>query len=270
LDKALSVKLSNTIIGIVAAAFFAASTPLSAHIYYTGRDFGSFTATGTTTSVLIASNSVAGDFGWASGTDSNLGDSHKLTAFKFTLLNTGMVTFDVQGLSFKRGILNLAALAMPGFSIYKGLAHEAPLQPDHDFSTISSAYNDATYGVGNWEGSFNALSNWKIGSDDGVTFADLSSFEYKCNAADGTSSNYGNATGIYGDGMADGEVRASFLLGPGNYSIFVGGANYSGTSSASFGFNSMLSVIAIPEPATYALFAFGIIVMFGFRSRWTY
>jgi len=50
-------------------------------------------------------------------------------------------------------------------------------------------------------------------------------------------------------------------LGPGDYSIFVGGANYGGVSTASFAFNATLSVAVIPEPSTYALFGFGTLMM---------
>jgi hypothetical protein len=141
---------------------------------------------------------------------------------------------------------------------------------------------DASYGAGNWEGCFNALGDWKIGNDDGTTYADLSSFTYFGNAADGTSANYGsgasiirrangttqtNAT-INGDGVADGLVTGAFALNAGDYTILVGGANYSGTSTASFGFNATLSVIAIPEPSTYSLFAMGaMILVSAYRRR---
>lgn len=247
--------------GFLAAALCAAATPLSAHIEYTGRDFGGFTPGGATNSVTISSNKISSNYGWADGTDADFGDSHKLLPFRFTLLSTGLVTLQIQGSSFRSGVLNVPAMANPGFSIYRGLAHLPPLLGDHDTSGISSAYNDATYGAGKWEGSFNALGDWKIGNDDGNTFADLSSFTYFGNAADGSSTNFGNAAGINGDGLADSYVQGSFLLGPGDYSIFVGGADYYGVSTSSFGFNATLSVAVIPEPSTYALFAVGAMVL---------
>jgi hypothetical protein len=227
----------------------------SAHIGYTGRNFGVFAGDGSDPSKLIASNTVSGDFGWASGTDANLGDSHKTRAFRFSLLATGLVTLEIQGLDIIRSGVPVSALANPGFSIYKGLAHISPAAGDHDDSVISTLYNDTTYGVGNWEGSFNALGDWKIGNDDGLTFADLSTFTYIGNAADGSYVNYGNAAGILGDGVADGYVKASFVLGPGDYSIFVGGADIGGSSTSNFAFNATLSVV--PEPSTYALLTLG-------------
>lgn len=255
-------------LGFVAAAFVAAATPLSAHILYTGRDFGVFTPGSSASSVTFSNNRISSNFGWADGTDSNFGDSHKLLPFRFTLQSTGLITLRIQGTAFKVGALNVAAMANPGFSIFKGLAHLPPLLEDHDTSGISTAYMDATYGAGNWAGCFNALGDWKIGNDDGTTFTDLSSFIYAGNAADGTSSNYGNASGIQGDGVADGDIRASFLLGPGDYSVFVGGGNYFGTSSASFGFNATLSVIAVPEPSTCMLLTLGaLLLLTAYRRR---
>jgi hypothetical protein len=140
---------------------------------------------------------------------------------------------------------------------------------------------DETYGVGNWEGCFNALGDWKMGSDDGIQYSDLSSFIYAGNAADGTSANYGTgatvitrANGttqtndlIRGDGLADGSVTGTFALDAGDYTILVGGATYSGISSASFGFNSTLSVMAIPESSTYALLSLGAIFLIAAYRR---
>lgn len=247
-------------------AMFLAGSSLKAHISYsagTTRDLGTFSVTGLE-SAVTKSNTVTGNFGWSSGTDANLGDTHKLRGLRFTLLNTGLVTIKVEGLA----VGSVTALSNPGFSIYRGLAHVAPAQLDHDTSVISAAYNNATYGDGNWQGSFNALGDWKIGNDDGVTFADLSSFTYIGNAADGTSALFGTAPGIYGDGNADGTVSGSFMLTAGDYSIFVGGAQYfgssntaTGVSGSTFAFNTTLSVAVIPEPSTYALFAVGAMVL---------
>jgi hypothetical protein len=271
--------------GFLAAALCAAATPLSAHISYTGRDFGVFTPGGSTSPVTISKNSISSNYGWADGTDADFGDSHKLLPFRFTLLSTGLITLQVQGTSFRSGILNIAAMANPGFSIFKGIAHLPPLAEDHDTSGISSAYMDDTYGIGNWEGCFNALGDWKMGSDDGIQYSDLSSFIYAGNAADGTSANYGTgatviprANGttqtndlIRGDGLADGSVTGTFALDAGDYTILVGGATYGGISTSSFGFNTTLSVAVIPEPSTYALFGIGALIMLGaYRKRTSY
>lgn len=274
--------LSSHILGFVAAAFIAAATPLSAHILYTGRDFGIFTPGSSASSVTFSNNRISSNFGWADGTDANFGDSHKLLPFRFSLLSSGLVTLQIQGTSFRSGVLNIAAMANPGFSIFKGIAHLPPLAEDHDTSGISTAYMDETYGAGNWEGCFNALGNWKMGSDDGTQYSDLTSFIYSGNAADGTPSNYGSGTTvitrangttqtndtIHGDGLADGVITGTFALDAGEYTILVGGATYSGTSTASFGLNATLSVIAIPEPSIYGLLGSSIaVLLLAYRRR---
>jgi hypothetical protein len=258
------------------AAMILTGSSLKAHISYsagTTRDLGTFAVTGLE-SAVTKSNTVTSNFGWSSGTDANLGDTHKLRGLRFTLLNSGLVTIKVEGLA----VGSVAALSNPGFSLFKGLAHVAPSQLDHDTSVITAAYNDATYGVGNWQGSFNALGDWKIGNDDGLTFADLSSFTYVGNVADGTSALFGTAPGINGDGNADGTLSRSFALSAGDYSIFVGGAEYfgssntaAGVSGSNFAFNTTLSVAVIPEPSTYALFGLGaLLITVAYRRRVAY
>jgi hypothetical protein len=231
------------------------------HISYVARDFGALDPS-SSQAIVISSQTVTSDFGWASGTDINLGDSHKLKAFKFSITRAGNVQIRVEGLSFVRGSVSINALLRPAFSIYQGLAHESPATLDHDSSSISASYLDTTYGSGNWQGSFRALNEWKIGSDDGFTFADLSSFTYVGNGADGSAANYGGASGIFGDGKADGMVVQTLSLNPGSYSLFVGGAQYydllnsGGDASGSYGFSVTLTTI--PEPSALSLLAVGL------------
>jgi hypothetical protein len=231
------------------------------HISYVTRDFGALDPSSSQV-VVISSQTVTSDFGWASGTDINLGDSHKLKAFKFSITKAGDVQIRVDGLSFVKGSVLINALSRPAFSVYQGLAHESPAALDHDDSAISTFYNNTTYGAGNWQGSFRALNNWRIGSDDGSTFADLSSFLYVGNGADGSSANYGAASGIFGDGNANGMIVETLSLNPGVYSIFVGGAQYydllnsGGDATGSYGFSVTLSTI--PEPSALSLLAFGL------------
>jgi hypothetical protein len=225
------------------------------HISYVARDFGALDPTSPQV-VVLSSQSVRSDFGWASGTDANLEDSHKLRAFKFSMARSGDVQIRVEGISFVSGSTSFSALLRPAFSVYQGLAHESPALGDHDGSPISATYNDTTYGAGNWQGSFRALNDWKIGNDDGSTIADLSSFTYVGNGADGSTANYGAAAGIFGDGIADGMVVQTLRLNPGSYSLFVGGAQYydlmnSGGGTGSYGFSVTLTTI--PEPSTLSL-----------------
>lgn len=232
-------------------------TTASAHIGYNGRNFGVFNGTGSEAPVVITNQNVTGDYGWADGTDSDFGDTHKLRAFRFTLNNAASVTIQVSGLAFS----SLTALEFPAFSLYSGLAHLPPAAGDHDTSVISTAWMNFTFGAGTWEGVFNALGDWKIGNDDGVTFADLSSLTYLGNAADGTPLNFGSSAGINGDGVADGTVTGTFNLTAGDYSFFVGGGLAAGTAATtSYGLTSTLTVV--PEPTSAYLLAAALLTVF--------
>lgn len=236
----------------------------SAHISYSNRNLGTFdvigtlvtasnnsgtlASAGTSATVTITNQNVTGEFGWADGTDSDLGDTHELRAFRLTLQAAAFVTIEVTGLSYLAGQISFTPLDHPAFSLYQGLAHLPPSALDHDQSAISQAWLTGLVGAGNFVGAFNALGDWKIGSDDGVSFADLSSFTYIGNAADGTSANYGSAVGINGDGNADGFVTATFFLAAGDYSLFVGGANKAGTSTSSLGIQTAITVVPEPSP----------------------
>jgi hypothetical protein len=281
------MKTTKLILSLQAALFVAAVSTASAHISYSGRDFGSYTGSDITST--ITNQRVTSDYGWADATDANLGDTHKTRAFRFSLNTNAWVTLSFQGLAYSTTSTNgtttsYTALALPAFSLYRGLAHISPLQLDHDSSTISTSWRDTTYGTNATEGSLNALGDWKIGSDTGTNFADLSSFTYIGNAASGTTNNYGipaasltlaNGTivpnaAIIGNGNTNGPVSGSFYLGAGDYSVFVGGANYAGVNTnTSYGIQGTFT--AVPEPSTWALLAvslvMGGVVIFAKRKK---
>jgi len=251
----------------------------SAHVSYSNRNLGTFEVVGTTivasgnSGVLTNSGTSASvtitnqntlEYGWADGTDVRFGDSHDLRPYRFTLSTPAIVTIDVVGLDYVAGPITFASLEHPAFSLYEGFAHLPPNALDHDSSAISVQWMQTQVGVGNFDGNFSALGDWKIGSDDSVTFADLSSFRYIGNAADGTSANYGSAAGINGDGIADGSVTATFYLAAGDYTLFVGGGNYGGTSPSSFGYQTTLTVVPEPTAAALAGLAIGLL---GLRRR---
>jgi hypothetical protein len=234
-----------------------------AHISYSNRNFGTLVVDAPASS--INNQTISSAFGWADATDSDWGDSHRGRFFRFTLNTTASVMVTVQRNS---GGTGMAGTFLPAISVYSGLAQTSPESLAHDGAQLS--INSRPAGT---EGSFRSLVDFSIGNDDtyntggdpasGVLYtARLANFSYIGHAADGTSDNFGNIPGINGDGTADGFVAASFNgLAAGDYSLFVGGANYTaqlteiGPTYPTYGVN--VSVQAIPEPSTWALIALG-------------
>jgi hypothetical protein len=265
------------------AAIFAAYTPwqnASAHISYTNRNFGTLVIGAPASS--INNQTMSSAFGWADATDSDWGDSHRGRFFRFTLSTTASVMVSVQRNSSGTGTVETF---LPGISVYSGLAQRANnegVDQGGTFRTEALAHDGAALSVASRpveaEGSFRSLVDFSIGNDDtfntagdpssGILIpARLANFTYIGHAADGTSDNFGNVPGINGDGNADGFVTATFNdLAAGDYSLFVGGANYAaqltetGPTYPTYGVN--VSVQAVPEPSTWALIALG----FGFLA----
>ncbi len=219
----------------------------SAHIFYTGRDFGTL-ATGAPAVTL--NSSVGSGSGWAEATTETWGDSHSGRFFRFTLTETMSVGITVQR-------ADPGSAFLPAFSLYEGLAHLAPHKPAHDGSALSmTSRPEGTIG------SLRALTGWSIGNDPAYVVdgdpaseilydASLRYFTYIGHAADGSPANFGDADGILGDGIADGWVTGVFdNLAPGDYSIFVGGADFD-IGPGSYGID--VTMTAIPEPSSYAI-----------------
>ncbi len=220
---------------------------------YFERDFGTLSPSGTTTSTLT--NTVNGNAAWADGADADFGDSQELRPFRFTLATASYVTIHFES-STNGG--NANAGLNPGFSVYGGLAHLPPAEADRDLSTVSLAWRAAQPGVPK-EGCFNALGDWKIGSDAGTTMTDLSSFSYVGHAADSAQ----------GDGTSDGSVTGTFYLLPGSYTIMLGGANLSSqaaTAGTIFGVNGTVSVSATNPAGLLSFSAPTYITAFGSSS----
>lgn len=244
----------------------------SAHLTYTSRDLGTFSP-GNEVASSLKSGSISSTFGWAYSTDDDFGDSHRNRAFRFTLLNPGVVTLSVQ----RTGTGNTL---LPAFSIYSGLAQLSPDQPGHDAGELSLTYLASLGGTQPKQGAFFALGDWSIGNDptyntpgdsnSGIAIpAVLRTLAYMGNAADGTSANYGSAAGINGDGNADGYVTGTFFLPTGDYTLMVGGGEYLTTPPAgpytSYGVSVTLSVI--PEPSSFAISALAGVCLIFRRHR---
>ena len=251
---------------LVASIALMAVQSASAHITYTNRNFGTFLGDGSDAPVTIPGQTVSGNFGWADATDADFGDSHRTRAFRFKLLQEALVTLSVQGVVGATNATNF----LPAFSIYAGLAHIAPSLADHDGTVISVAYLNSLGGVPK-EGALVALGDWKIGNDDDLVNnipASLSSLIYMGHAADGSAANYGPAVGINGDGIADNYVTGTFDLPAGDYSIFIGGADYSTQGPGPYSTYAITPTIkVVPEPSTVALIVISSLGLFGRRRR---
>jgi hypothetical protein len=233
----------------------------SAHIGFSGsRNFDTLVLGVPETS---SDRTVGSAYGWADGTDSNFGDSHRETFFRFVLSDTTDVTVSVARRDGTQ--TGAAGVFLPGFSLYRIGTGTMPAST-HDGAAASVAYLTANFGTagvaesfidsntdtfwtpgesftdangnGVWdsaglgnsgkEGSFNALGDWQIFNDGGQ----VGDFRYVGHAADGSAGNYGLVSGINGDGLADGFVTGSFTgLIAGEYFIAVGGANYGDQSN---------------------------------------
>ncbi len=255
------MKISKCLILTLAAAC-AAPSGLQAHISYSGRNFGTDPV-----SMTISNQAASSAFGWADATDADWGDSHRGRFFRFTLTTPASIMISVTrgGSGAQTGV---AGMFLPAISLFAGLAQVAPEALAHDSSTLSIASRP-----GGTEGSFRSLTDWSIGNDDtyntagdptsGVLYAArLANFTCIGHLADGTSANYGNESGIVGDGVADGSVTATFNdLAAGDYSLFVGGANHdaklteTGPTYPTYAFTATAQ--AVPEPSALALLALG-------------
>ncbi|SFH26087.1 PEP-CTERM protein-sorting domain-containing protein [Nitrosospira sp. Nsp14] len=237
------------------------SLPVMAHVGYSGRNFGTFSDASATST--LSGQGVTGNYGWIDGTDADYGDAHKTLAYRFTLLNPTNVTLTFHQATSQvtdhSGNVSTSILGlMPGFSLYQGLAHLAPMGADYDSSDISKAHRPA-----NTEGAFRALNDWKIGNEpdavNGVPAA-LSFFKYIGHAYDGTGSG--------SDGVADGKVSHTFTnLAAGDYSVFMGGSDYSAQELSNpnllskYGVTATLVAGVVPEPETYAMLIAGLGLM---------
>lgn len=266
------------IAAIAACAGFLSGQESSAHIV--PINFGSFdgsvaaTNNGTGTGV---NSGATGNYGWIDGADGDWGDTHKVGYYTFSLTGTAAdVTLSFQGKNNAFGGTGLT----PGFTLYSAVAEYAG---DHDFSVGSALMRTAdcaaTPGCTTTEGSFRALTTFRITNDADPTGTSPSVFTYVGHAYDGNNLTLPGANSpLYdnnpyvvsgGDGVANGVVSRTFQnLAPGDYIAFVGGVNYnSQTNQATRGIGGTLTVTPVPVPAAVWLFGSGLAGLVGLMRR---
>lgn len=237
-----------------------------AHITYTGRNLGSYTGL-EPASLSITNQAVTGNYGWADAADTNLGDSHKGRAFRLTLTGDAWVSLTV--LANPGATASSVGGLLPGVSVYAGLAAIAPLpasqtevpsSPDHDGAEASLAWRttwarEHLGALHDWnatDGSWNARGDWRIGGDGDLPGdpAQLSSFQHRLSASDEDR---------------DGAVTVQGWLGPGDYTVFIGGSDASNKVSVdagkAYGMAVTVAVNPVPEPSTWALGLLGALAL---------
>lgn len=286
----------SLVVAGIAAAVLGVPHRAEAHISYSGRNFGTIT-TGTT----ITGQTVSSSFGWADATDADWGDTHRTRVYRFSLTGTQSVSITAERVDLPVAVSGTTQPAgtqtgqqgifKPGLSLFSGLSHtSSPLAHDHSSLSVewlvSQFGTSAGTGLGGSgrEGSLNALGGWSIGNsvtDWPVASSGtdtLRSFSLIGYAVDGSSTNFGAVPGLVGDGAADGLVTWTFAdLAPGDYSLFVGGADYDAqlTETETFGptsnafptYGLSVTVAPVPEPATIGLVAAAVVVLGAKASR---
>lgn len=195
-------------------------------------------------------------YGWIDGTDTDLGDSHQVSFFKFNLSQASLVDITMAGAN-ELG-LNSA------FTLYAGLmgdlAHDDtavdPSNPvDGSFNKIASPVDNGvtTDAFGrvspfrdtaniDFEGQFNALGTWSMASDpsDGGVWRVIEYLTHKNDTA-------GN------------ESLLGYFLPAGDYTIVASGAACNTSVAGCTGpfINGTVNVNASPVPVPAALYLFG-------------
>ncbi len=260
--------------------------PAAAHMAF--FDAGTFNGT----DILTYSRTSGSyyDFGWAEGTDADLGDSHQLgpgsRMFFFTLTQPGLIDLSV--------IQNTEGLD-PAFTLYQGklprLAHDdtpadllTPVDPvtfepiqsviDADPSGLylkHSGYRDTLHHT--YEGQFDAFGSWSMANDAG----EHATLDYVI-AVSGTSDadpsrglSWGG-NGNHDTAVGTGESLLQYYLQPGIYSVAVAGERCSDESSPLCGgiqhtATFTLRVEPVPLPGAVWLFGSGLVGLVGLARR---
>lgn len=224
--------ISRSIIAATLLVFGLAGTvgPASAHVNYGASLFSDSSiidpvtgALGTGVVNTTPNRTVSSNAGWLAGQDNTTqGNSHDNRFLYFNLAQSSTIDFTITGNNTNgNGVLN------PGYSLFSGFApatsHDGAVIPALNATQTGFASwspfvgtNAAITGAGgtlstNYWGSYKSNGDFAIGADSGTAVGQFSTLHY----LDAGSNGSGNA------------VSGSYTLGPGIYSLVVGGANAS-------------------------------------------
>ena len=288
-------------VGLLAASLglallFSTAGPALAHVGYVTLD----PTLGVNTSL---NSTAASNAGWIAGQDATTwANSHDNRFFRFTLTDTMTIDFTITGTNTNgNGILN------PGYSIFAG----AGISGAHDGAgnlpagaAVPLSYVGSLTGFASW--SPFAATNDEIDANNGAAGLTTAHWgQYRSNA-DVTMSTDGlpaaippvpgvvgtiNYLGLSGFNASGNVLTGQHTLGPGIYSLVVGGANpfdlatyladaiatngdYTTPSAALTAYNAdrlartfNLQFSAVPIPAAVYLFGSGLIGLVGLARR---
>lgn len=173
---------------------------------------------------------VSSNAGWLAGQDATTwGNSHDNRFLYFNLAQASTIDFTITGTNTNgNGVLN------PGYSIFQGVA----INSVHDGAINPASYIGAQTGFASWSPFSSANSAI---TNNGGTLTTQHWGQYRSNADftmanDGSAATANNAarppaaftlayTGLFGANGTGNTITGHYDLGPGIYSLVVGGAN---------------------------------------------
>jgi hypothetical protein len=246
---------------------------------------------------VTPNRTVSSNAGWIAGQDPNTwANSHDQRFLYFNLAQASTIDFTITGDNTNgNGVLN------PGYSIFQGVA----INSVHDGALNPASYIGAQTGFASW--SPFASANAAITANGG-TLTTQHWGQYRSNADftmanDGSPATATNAarpptaftlayTGLFGSSATGNIITGHYDIGPGIYSLVVGGANstdlatllsdaQASNSCAIAGaactaytadrlartFNIAFSVTPVPLPAAVWLFGSGVVGVIAFARR---
>ncbi|MDO9161011.1 MAG: hypothetical protein Q7U43_01490 [Methylococcaceae bacterium] len=302
---------------------------------------GTNVATGTSYGTYTQTRATSSDYGWIQGQDNTLwANSHDNKGLAFSLTGTSLVSFTVTTLGTAASVLQTQATGgttstpltgldwNPAFSIFKGLAPQSSHEGGAGNTTLANnipgyvswgpyasaqpytAGTDATYeattgntytGNGTW-GAYRSNADWTGGRDVSTTATygngNLIGTSLALGGGNVSTLDYIDAASSAPGGHT---VTWTGTLGPGDYSIWVGGTNAANAATQqnnyialanhlanggtaadatgvllstaiadlrkSYGFTIQTTVAAVPVPATVWLMITGLMGLLGLQKR---